>query len=225
MGPILGGVPRMKFSSTTAAIIFDGNSLVAGYGASNNNSLPSQLAALAPLNSAVSMGNTGVTGQNITGMRTRGASVVDGAYAAGKKNILFAWEGTNTICNNDSNANKTGLQAAADMVLYCQDRLAAHPGQVIILVTAMPRFDTHNRTVAQQEVELSAYNDYLLANYRDMGAKAIVDVRAGGVFTYTGPTMSAAMSPYMSDTVHCNDAGYALIARYCADVLKRLPAR
>jgi len=226
IGPILSGAARMKYSGVGTNIVFDGNSLVYGYQASSSaKSMPSQMAALPPLNGAVQVSNIGVSGQNITQMRSRGAAQADARYAAGKKNILLAWEGTNTICNTGSGAGKTGLAAAADMVAYVQDRLAAHPDWFIVMMTTLPRFGLDAWSIADGNAHLQAYDDYLRANWRAMGCKALVDVRAGGVFVYTGTTMDPKMAPYMAETIHCNDTGYGLVAQYCAAVLKRLPAR
>jgi hypothetical protein len=216
----------VRYSGAGVNIVFDGNSLVFGYKASSTSqSTPSQMALLPPLNGLVTVKNIGVTGQNITNMRSRGTAYADANYAPGKKNILLAWEGTNTICNTDAGAGKDGPGAAADMAAYCQDRLSAHPDWVIVMMTTIPRFDTHTKTIAQQNADMQAYDDYLRANWRAMGCKGLVDVRAGGIFVYTGPVMDAKMSPYMTELVHCNDAGYGLIAQYCATALRRLPAR
>jgi len=224
MGPILGGVPRMQYSGAAANVVFDGNSLVAGFQASSSNmAMPAQMSRLPPLNGGVNVTNIGVSGQTINQMRGRGTQYADGSYVTGKKNILLAWEGTNTICNNGS--AKTGLAAAADMATYVQERLAAHPGWFIVMMTTLPRFGIEAWSIADGNAQLQAYDDYLRANWRAMGCKALVDVRAGGVFVYTGTTMDSKMAPYMAETIHCNDTGYGLVAQYCADVLKRLPAR
>lgn len=223
MGPIMGGLPVLKYSAAGVNIVFDGNSLVAGSGASGSSKfLPAQVAALSPLNGLVTVTNIGVAGQSIANMRTRGTAYADANYVAGKKNILVVWEGTNSICNEV----KTGAAAGAEMAGYCADRLAAHPDWIIVQMTTLPRFGLITTyTVAQANAELDAYNAYLQANHRTMGCKRLVDVRTAGIFTYTGPTVNGTMSPYMSDTTHCNDAGYGLVAQYVADVLKRLPAR
>lgn len=225
------GVRTARYSGAGTNIVFDGNSLVAGVGASSAASnLPAQLAALAPLNGAVSVVNIGVSGQNITDMRNRGASFADANYVAGKTNVLIVWEGTNTVCNNVANSGKTGAAAGADLAAYCADRRAAHPDWTIVLLTTMPRFNIPSTayTIATANDELSNYNTYIKNNFRGMGARRVIDVRASGVFTYTGTTCTALMQTYMSEAtgaVHCNDSGYALIAGYCATGLRALPMR
>ena len=219
MGPLLSGAALQRYTSSTVNIVFDGNSLVSGVGASTAAKyLPAQVAALAPLNGNIAVANTGVSGRAIDGMTTS----ADPAYVAGKKNILVVWEGTNTICNQ----TKTGVAAGIEMAGYCNYRLTAHPDWVIIQMTTLPRFGfLQTYSVAQANAELDAYNSYLAANYKSMGCKQLIDVRAAGIFTYTGTTVSTTMSPYMSDTTHCNDAGYALVAQYVANTLRRLSSR
>lgn len=221
----MGASGLVRFSGDQTNIVFDGNSLVYGYGLADppNQSVPGQLKPMAPLNGNVNVLNIGVSGQTIDNMRTRGTQYADAGYVPGKRNVLLAWEGTNSVCNT----TMTGQAAGDAMRAYCADRLAAHKDWIIVLMTTLPRFDVSagSWTVPQANAELSAFDAYLKANCRSMGAKALIDVRAGGIFTYTGPTMSAAMSQYMAENVHYNAAGGALIAAYVAAVLKRLPAR
>lgn len=225
IGPILGGLVPQKYTPTGIKMICDGNSLVHGYGSTTGNDFPSQLGRLAPINSQFNVANTGANGINIQTMRNNGPTNIDANYNAGKTNILFAWEGTNTAWQN---ASLTGTEIAQQMEAYCQERLDAHSDWKIILLTTLPRFNTdgaYGADLAAGNATLIEYNDYLKANYRSMGAKMVVDVRAAGIFTYTGTAMPAAMQPYMYDLIHCNDDGYGLIAKYCADALRRLPAR
>lgn len=224
IGPILGGTPRVKYSGSAVNIIFDGNSLVAGFQASSSNmAMPAQMSRLSPLNGAVDVTNIGVSGQTINQMRARGAQYADASYVGGKKNIYFPFEGTNTVCNNGS--GKTGRAAASDYEALIQERLAAHPDLVVVAMTTIPRFGIEAWSIAEGNAQLQAFDDYVRANWRSMGCKALVDVRAGGIFVYTGTTMDPKMAPYMAEAIHCNDTGYGLVAQYCADVLKRLPVR
>lgn len=220
----LGGLILQKYDSTVN-IVFDGNSLVAGTGASGSSTyLPAQLAALAPLNGAVAMANKGNPGDNITDMRNRGAAT-DATYVSGKKNILFSWEGTNTICRDNSGAGKSGLDAIADLKLWTNERLAAHSDWQIIHMTTIPRFAVNTWGTDGANAQMQIYDDYLRNNWRSMGAKGLVDTRSSGIFTYTTNGPNGTLAPYMAEAIHCNDAGYALIAQYCADVLRRLSAR
>lgn len=224
IGPILGGAARQKYGASSANIVFDGNSLVAGtvLPSPSTQNIAAQLKPMAPLNGAVNMVNIGVGGHTIAQMAAHGA---DSNYVAGKRNILIAWEGTNSICNT----SMTGQAAGAAMAAYCADRLAAHPSWAIVLMTTIPRFDAYGSswTVSQLNNELLAYDAYLRANWKAMGAKALLDVRASGLFACApgAGSMPTAMAPYMIDQIHYNPAGGAILAGYVAAALKRLPAR
>lgn len=221
MGPIMDGMPLLRYTAAKVNIVIDGNSFVSGTGASTlSKTLPNQLKALAPLNGQITVTSTGVAGQSITDMRTRGTQYVDSLFNAAKTNVLIAVEGTNSVCN----LGRTGIQAGQDMAAYCADRLAAQPWKIILLGT-IPRFVMANWGVANGNAQLQAYNDYLAANHRAMGAKRYVDPRSEGIFIYTGATMDPIMSPYMDEGTHPNDNGYGKLAGYIANTLKRMPAR
>lgn len=224
IGSIIAAPNYVRYSAAAVNIIFDGNSFVAGFGASGPSQfLPAQMATLAPLSGNVPVINTGVSGQTIANMRTRGSAFVDANYVAGKKNVLLALEGYNTIVNT----GVTGAQAGAQMAAYCADRLVAHPDFLIALVSTIGTTSAGNTSVAALNAELLAYDNYLRNNFKAMGAKIFIDLRADGVFAYTGPTFSEQQAPLMYDPIHPNDAGYGppYIAQYCANGLKRMPVR
>ena len=227
IGPILGGIAPVVYKTANTVMVFDGNSLVFGVGATGGLTLPVQQAALAPISGNLAITNTAVSGQTIANMSTRGVTFVDPVFAAAgsKSKVLALWEGTNSICNSPV---RTGLEAIADMISYIADRRAANPGVKIVLLTTIPRYFMNGTTVQNGNAELLIYNNYILANYRAMGADAVVDVRTNPVFVYPpgATTMPSYMTPYSSDGhTHLNNAGYALIAAMVASALRRLPKR
>lgn len=225
MGPILGGVAPITYKTANTQVVFDGNSLVFGVGSTGGLNLPVQQAALAPISAGLVITNTAVSGQTINDMRTRGPTFVDPTFDSAKSNVLILWEGTNSISNSPV---RTGLEAIADMTAYIAERRAANPAWKIVLLTTIPRYFMNGITVPLGNAQLLVYNNYILANYRAMGADAVVDVRANTVFVYpAGATsMPSYMTPYSSDGhTHLNNAGYALIAAMVAPVLRRLPKR
>jgi lysophospholipase L1-like esterase len=220
MMPILGGVARLKFDSSVAAT-FDGNSLVegVGWGATNSSkTVSSQLALLAPISSQFAITNLGIGGQTfrqMNGLDAGSSSDVDSAYVAGKKNILFVWEGCNTI-----NKGRTPQQAIADATDYIAARKAVHPWIVVILNT-LP-FETS----ASLNADLLTYNALLAQNYKAMGAALLVDVRQpGSPFAFTDYVAGNYTSTYWYDQIHLNNTGYGVIAQFIATAIKRLPAR
>lgn len=220
MGPLRGGIARFK-DWNNANLVFDGNSLVAGQGAVYAEDKVSRLLGLLPpLNSTLDrIQNSGVSGQSFAQMRTRVYQAVNQYYVPGKKNILFVWEGTNSICNE----SRTDVQAIADFTGYCSDVRAGHSDWYIIGLTTLPRggiISTY--TVAQANAYLDGFNVLLKANFRAIGCDAVVDVRLpGSPFALAGYTTADFNSqPFSSnmdsDKVHGNDTGYDAVSRMCA---------
>lgn len=200
-----------------AVIGFAGNSLVAGVGATV--ALPAQLDALPPINGSLAVTNFGSSGITTPDMNTYEGASVDATFVAGKTNILFVWEGTNDIyLNGYSWAPQTGAAAAANMTTYIGNRKAATAGLKVILLNCLPRTsDTALNT------RLTDYNTILASSYVSMGADALVDVRpTGGPFSFTDYSAGSFDSGHWYDNVHLNDAGYAVVAQWCATALTAL---
>lgn len=228
IGPIMGGVTRLKYSASSVNVVFDGNSLTAGVG---GGPYTSYVASMAPLNGVVTVTNCGINGQTTAAMMS--ASDVDGAWAAGKTNILVAWEGTNSIAGGGS----TAQQAATDMASYIAARQGAHPWTVLLL-TCLPRQSgAGQQQTTDLNAALDAYNAILRSTYRTMGARMLVDIRASGspfnLADYQMATFEAAASAANTlwaagetgQHIHLSNAGYFQVAQMVADALKRLPAR
>ena len=218
---------RLRWDSSVN-VVWDGNSLVYGVGATGGQTLPVQVAALAPMaGSGATVTNCGISGQRWSAM-TGGATDVDGAWQAGKTNVLICWETTNSACNSP------GLSAAqiiADITAYIAARRAVHPW-VIVGLTTIPR-ETSGLMTSQSERErlngiMSDVDAAMKAGQLDFDA--VVDVRqAGSVFAFGGYTTAdfdasgwiwAELSP---NRVHLLNAGYAHIADYVATTLQLLP--
>jgi lysophospholipase L1-like esterase len=96
-------------------------------------------------------------------------------------------------------------------------------------MTGLPRGSlfgsTWNAVTGEEQMQIA--NAYIRANYRAMGAVALVEARrAGGPFDFTDCTNLANFpSSLWTDPTHPNSAGKAILAQYIADVFKRLPAR
>lgn len=225
IGPILSGIARAKFDTAHYAMTWDGNSISDG----QISDLVTQTASLAPISNQITISNFAVNGKSIQwlidNLVSRG---VHNSYVAGKKNFLMLWEGTNSIFND----GRTGLQAASDYVGYINAVKAVHPGWSIILGTCIPRGDFLGTywTVTTGEAELQALNAYLRANYRSMGADALVEMRrSGGPFDFTDSSNGANFpQPFWQDRTHPGNGagnGKSVLAGYTDDVFKRLPAR
>jgi len=228
MGPFSDSSIKMPYDTTKTKVIFEGNSLVYGIGSTAGSTLPQQLQALPPMNGATltNLAVSGSTFNNTNSMTARGASV-DALYEDGKSHVLLIWEGTNTIWFNDVTGTQTGQQCAD----YIAARTTAMPGLKVILLTTLPRYSVDGSSVYGSDLvsgnnTLLDYDNYIKRNYREMGAHAVVDVRAHGVFVASGTNfMRLSMRPYVYDSTHLNNWGYGLIAQYCATALRHLPKR
>ena len=221
------GTARTIYDPSRTAITYDGNSII-------DPTLPGdlvlQLAAMAPISNALMISNIGKSGQTIRQMIATRSDVL-ASFVPGRRNILIAFEITNSIFNGVS---RTGLQAIADLAEYIiavqADVAAAYPGQkwTVIVQTAIPRGDYLGAVYTAQtgEVELQAANAALRADYRSMGATALVESRRpGGIFDFTDSHNGARFpSTFWRDRTHPNAAGDAVLAGYVADVLRTLSA-
>lgn len=228
MGPLSLGLARLWFDNTVK-ITCDGNSLTDGHG--DGTPYPTQLAALAPLNGAVAISNVGISGQITTAMASSAADV-NGAYVAGKTNVLIAWEGLNSL------QLVTPRQAADDMNAYIAARLALHPDYLVMLLTCPPRqYGNSEAEDIAKNALIEQYNTYLRAEYRSWGVKVLMDVRQTGSFLnlpdYTRATFAAsgaagwwaAAEIGTNNLTHYSTQGYAAIAQMVATALRRMPRR
>lgn len=236
MNPALLTRPLVRFEPGAVAVCCDGNSLTAGQGATSSaNRYPATLATLAPLVSAsVPVTNIGIGGQTGVQMLSSRADVTS-SYAAGKINILVAWELTNSAY-----FGRTAQQCVTDLLAYV-DAVKADLAWRVAVLTAIPRYQKRDgdATFLQSDVDaynavLDAANDLLRSQWRGR-ADLLIDLRASGsgfaFSTYTPATFDAT-GLYIQEAAdggtirtHCSDAGYAEVARLVAAGLRRMPIR
>ena len=105
------GTARTIYDPSRTAITYDGNSII-------DPTLPGdlvlQLAAMPPISNALTISNIGKSGQTIRQMIATRSDVL-ASFVPGRRNILIAFEITNSIFNGVS---RTGLQAIADLAEY-----------------------------------------------------------------------------------------------------------
>lgn len=217
-------VPPLK-PSGAVKVVFDGNSLVQGVG-STTTPLPAAFASLVPgLSSVVNLGGSGRTWAAMLS-----GTAVDAAFDASKTNVLFAWETTNSVCND----GRTAAQTIQDATAYIAARRAANPGWRIVLLTSIPRQVGNAVTdVTASNVAMEQVNAAFLANYRAMGADAVVDVRRPGSYfrfaDYSAGTFASDPNGYWYEAapgrVHLVDSAYLLIAGWCREALRRIHKR
>lgn len=211
---------------SSVRVVWDGNSLVYGVGATSGQTLPVQVSALAPMSgSGATYSNHGISGQTWSAMLS--AADIDGAWQAGKINVLVCWETTNTVCNTPG---LSSAQTIDGIAAYIAARRAAHPW-IIVGITTIPR-ETSGLMTSQSERErlngiMVEVDSAMKSGQLDFDA--VVDVRQpGSPFALAGYSTAdfdgsgwiwAELSP---NRVHLLNAGYAIVAGYVADALKRI---
>lgn len=208
LGDSGGGEPTYAWLNN-AVIVFDGNSLTAGQGASAGMDYPNQMLDLLDGYgvTGIESHNVGVSAQTTSDMASDAASQVDTLINGGVENILFAWEiGNDIYFNGDVSAAETRWTN------YCNARKAA--GWTVICINLMPRNQTSSfgDDVTTFNSKLSSANTWLAANYSSF-SDALVDVRSDSRLNdYTNTT-------YFSDGTHLTNAGYGVVAELCLSVL------
>lgn len=238
IGPILGGVSRLKITNATARIACEGNSLTIGDGVpfGSGQDYVTVLQGLSAVNNQFTIRNDGSSGQTTAQMITTAqGTFYDNIYTAGKANIVILWEGTNSIGRAAPYGGLTGVQAAAEMQTLVSTILSHHSDYIIIILTALPQMNsTYGTGVVMQY--LDDYNALVKANYKSWGAKAVCDVRQVGypwaalnATNYSTPAFEdvAGAGPYWkageTTHLHLNNLGYAKIAEMVNATLLKLP--
>lgn len=202
-------------------IVCDGSSLTQGIGSSPGKSYPEVLATLAPLvGTDATVTNVGIGGQTwrmMAGLDGGSFADIDSAFVVGKRNVLIAWETTNSITGG-----RTVAQAIGDMEGYLA---ACLPEWEVVLVTSLPR--QYGASDPRHD-SLMEVDTYCRSNYRRLGVTALVDVRrAGGPFAFDGKSdADFARTQHLwyetENRIHLRDAGYAVIAGWMAAQIRQL---
>jgi len=211
---LLSSKGSQKFLAATHNLVFAGNSLIAGDGATTAQRVANTLHNLPLLkNSGLTVKSYGIAGDSYTDMIVNQIASIQAAYEVGKKNILIHWEATNQIYLGNSTASQT--------VTHMLDFLSAvNTGQTWehITLTCLHRWTDNAKNLVLQE-----FNGLVLNNHKNYGIKRVVDIRKGdSPFSGTGFTQADfdAYSAYTKNTevgtgneTHLNDAGYDKIAK------------
>lgn len=216
---------KPNYSSTTHNIVFDGNSLIAGTGASTQYVANKVMAD--PIFNGMTVKSYGIVGQTWESMQSN-ITDVNASYVAGRRNILIVWEHTNTIVA----LNKTADQSLADMQAYIDAVKAVNDWEVYALTT-LPRRQKHSsKTIAESNAILIDVNNKMKANWKSLGLDGVIDIRDKNSPFYLSSFENAqwlALDPYINasermsgngDYIHLNAAGYDLIAKYVVQKLR-----
>ena len=189
-------------------VLFDGDSLTAGYLVGAGESYPSKVAGELP--DGVLVRNVAVSGQTWPDLLADAAEEVDGAFSkARRRNVVVVWAAANDLA-----AGFTGEEAAANARRYCEGRRRA--GFSVVLLTMFPLQPPE--VDPDYERERLAYNARLRRDWREY-ADALVDVAGDDRF---GDSSQPERARFFLDVVHLNAAGYEIVAELVTPAVRRL---
>ena len=178
-------------------ILFDGDSISAGAGASPAQHPDAQF--VRALGHPARLWNSAASGRPVSDcLRLFQANVAPHIVPGAKFNLIVFHAGDNEI--------RQGRDAAATYKAFTAYVAAAHrQGWKLVVSTELPRPDFP----PTRESELDAYNRILLANRA--GADAVVDLGTEPRLTDLHDRVVSGW--YAPDSVHLNDAGYGIMTR------------
>lgn len=208
-------------------IVCDGNSITAGGNATSSEKKWTSLLAGSPLlvSRNVAVANKGISGQDAEAMLSN-HSDIDALWVDGMKNILIAWEITNSIQHGDTPSE--AIDALGD---YCAAVQAVHQWDIFV-ANALPRYqsvagEALNQSSVDNINNLIVSANAILRNKYKQFSQHHIDMRfSGSAFNFSDYTaMSFINSGVYSfgDAplwVHPNDTGHALIRRIIAHALR-----
>jgi len=191
--------PDTGSAVTPDLIVFDGDSLTSGTGATIT--YPDRL--MSKLQGYATRLNFGVGGATWSDLSSDAATQVDALYNSSThaRNVCVVWCGTNSL-----GAGLTAAQVITAMESYCNARRAA--GWSVVVLTLLPRGDASKP--ANFEENRQIINAHMRANYASF-ATALADV-AGD--TRIGDAGCENDTNYFSaDKLHLVDGGYEIVAQ------------
>ncbi|WP_426195099.1 SGNH/GDSL hydrolase family protein [Massilia sp. DWR3-1-1] len=229
IGLILGGAAGRQIAwgdTSKTNIVFVGNSIVVGDGVGYNTALtwPTRLALQAPINGAMAIPNLGHDGWDIPTLD--GAGDTSARFVEGKTNIMFFYEGTNSL----KGGTRSPATTFSQLTTYIANRRAEHDWK-IILISTIPFIEGATDAVSiTQNNNVDAFNALMAAQYRAIGAVGYIDVRAGAPWgampDYTRASFEAyCTSLFLADFTHPNVAGTQLLADLAAPKLSAIRVR
>ncbi len=187
-------------------ILFDGDSISAGIGASPSQHPDAQF--VRALDRPVRLWNAAVSGRPVSDCLRLFATSVAPHFAPGARFNLIVFHA------GDADISQ-GRDAAATYEAFTAYVAAAHhQGWKLVVSTELLRPDAP----PARDAEFDAYNGRLLANRA--GADVVVDLSAEP--RLADPHDRAASGWYAPDHVHLNNAGYAIMTRLLATAVRRL---
>lgn len=195
-------------------VLCHGNSLTWGTGSTAGNDFPAQLLALLGGANVAQVVNVGLPGQPTATMVSNAAEQIDSRRSGttGRDTLVF-WEGTNTLFFGATAATTTSAYAS-----YLNQRNTAGWSSLKVVPTLLPRSDAS--LPAGFEANRQTVNTWIRANAATYNY-AVADVAADSRIGDAGD--EADTTYYSGDSVHLNDAGYAIVAGIIKAAIDTLP--
>jgi lysophospholipase L1-like esterase len=184
---------------TIRRLIFDGDSISAGAGASDSNNIPNRTKYNLGNNSGDHVVCLAVSGDKISDMLAKFTALGSGYFLNGVPNYFVIFGGTNDIY-----AGVSVETIYNNLVSICTGVRAL--GIKVIVLTMLPR------GANDKETERQAYNLSIRTNWESF-ANALVDVGADSVIGDAGDQLN---TTYYSDTVHLTNAGMNYVSELIA---------
>ena len=190
-------------------IVFDGNSLTAGYTVTRDNAYPAQCVAQSP--TPVVSFNKGLNSATTRALVKRAPAEIDSLFSNDRKwNVVVMWEASNALAEGAS-----AKGALAGYKKYAADRHSK--GWKVIMLSVLPRSVGAYGTPAEFEQKRQEFNHLLRSDHTWLDG--FVDIGADPVLGHAG---ADADKRYYADGVHLTSSGYAIVARAVTDELARL---
>jgi lysophospholipase L1-like esterase len=201
-GPACAQAP----SQGSLNLLFDGDSISAGLGASQGHGLDLQTASA--IGGAVELHNVSDGGRPVWQCLRLYPDLVEPKFDPTRTYNIIAFHAG----DNDVAQGRDAQQTYAAFTAYVT---AAHQqGWKVIVTTELRRF----KFSASEQRELEGYNALLISN--KAGADAVIDLNAdprlGENAHRTDPSL------FTSDGIHPSDGGYSIIAQMLSQAVKRL---
>jgi lysophospholipase L1-like esterase len=182
------------------AVVFEGDSLTWGQGASPGHRYPSLVRRHLPDQSRY--GVPAVPGDTWLDLDAR-AETLDSTYGDGRgTHVLVVWAGS-----NDLNEGRSVGDTYQDMVAYCLARRLT--GWRVLVLTVLPRSQSDVPTGYERDRE--ALNSLIRKNWPSF-ADGLVDIASDPRLGVPGDEKDRTY--YLADRIHLTDRGYGLVARH-----------
>jgi lysophospholipase L1-like esterase len=209
VGTVIGRGEAACQPAACINLVFDGDSISAGWGASPGHGLDARVAA--ELGGGVRLHNVAEGGRPVSKCLELYAKLVAPLFdASAPHNLIVFHAGDNDVLQ--------GRGAAQTYLAFAAYVAAAHEqGWKVVVSTELRRSDFHSA----QSSTLEDYNDRVRQN--SAGADAVVDFDADARMTDMSYRLDPAL--FTQDGIHPSDSGYAVLANMLTPVVKRVAGR